>query len=119
MHCDELLRLLNAERQDGSEDIFTDSCIAAHVRLCPRCCHGIVELSETPGIQDGLTCDQCRLRFPAYYEATRSEYPLVEMTDREIVEVALHLGRCSSCQEEYEELALLSELEERDEMLDP
>jgi hypothetical protein len=65
-----------------------------------------------------LTCEQCRVRFLAYYEATHPEYPLAELSDVEITEVAMHLARCSSCGEEYEEFVLLSMLEERGELDD-
>jgi hypothetical protein len=40
------------------------------------------------------------------------------MKDDELAEMAFHLSHCASCHEEYEELVLLSELEEHDELLD-
>jgi hypothetical protein len=38
------------------------------------------------------------------------------MPPHQIAEVARHLGNCPSCHEEYEELVLLAELEERKEL---
>jgi len=78
----------------------------------------LVLLVEALIANDPLSCDQCRARFPAYYEATRLDYPLIEMEDAEMAEMAFHLSHCASCHEEYEQLVLLSELEERNELLD-
>jgi predicted anti-sigma-YlaC factor YlaD len=38
------------------------------------------------------------------------------MPDSEMVEVALHLGHCDSCRDQYEILVLLSKMEEEDEI---
>ena len=115
MGCEELRQLLETDwRENGS----FSSGIATHVRCCSRCNHGLVQLTEALIAGDPLSCEQCRLRFPSYYEATRPEYPLVEMSDAEMAEVVFHLSHCAACHEEYEQLVLLSELEERDEMLD-
>lgn len=118
MRCDTLLQLLKTNGWEQGNASAISSAIAAHIRSCPHCHRGIVQLSEALVARSVLTCDQCRPRFPMYYEATRPEYPLVEMSDVEITEVAVHLGGCASCFEEYEELVLLSELEERDEMIE-
>jgi predicted anti-sigma-YlaC factor YlaD len=117
MCCNELFQLLmRAGEEDGKTNAPPGSSIIAHIRLCPDCRSGAVQLAhELPG-RSLLTCDQCRARFPAYYEATRPEYPLVEMADAEIITMILHLGQCDICREEYEELVLLSELEEHDEL---
>ncbi|MGI9061391.1 MAG: hypothetical protein ACR2H5_22750 [Ktedonobacteraceae bacterium] len=53
-----------------------------------------------------------------YYEATHPVYPLVEMADKEMAQVAFHLGHCDTYHEEYEVLLLLADLAERDEMVD-
>jgi hypothetical protein len=115
MGCEALLHLLNA-----SEHAFcqgTTPGLVAHVRSCPNCQRGIELFSFAFIAQNVLTCEQCRTRFPHYYEATRSEYSLVEMAEIEIAEVAIHLGQCVDCHAEYEELVLLWELEERNEMV--
>ncbi|HLX39358.1 MAG TPA: hypothetical protein VKR42_02450 [Ktedonobacteraceae bacterium] len=67
---------------------------------------------------DPLSCEQCRQHFPAYYDATRPDYPLVEMTAKEMASVVYHLSHCDACREQYTVLVLLSELEERDEIAD-
>ena len=120
MACDELLRLLQVqsleERNEWkNQDAVTG--IVAHIRSCPHCRHGLPQLSTALVARSTLTCNQCRARFPAYYEATRPEYPLVHMSNSEILKIMLHLGSCYACRVEYEELVLLSELEERDEGL--
>jgi hypothetical protein len=115
MRCDELRHLLKI--YGGEDDIISDF-IAAHIRSCQTCNFGIELLSEELITYHELTCEQCRARFPAYYEATRPDYPLVEMSNIEMAEVALHLGHCASCKEQYEMLVLLSEIEERDEIVD-
>jgi hypothetical protein len=43
---------------------------------------------------------------------------MVEMSDNEMAQMAFHLSHCKSCHEEYTELVLLSELEERNETVD-
>ena len=115
MRCDELRRLLKI--YEAERDIASD-LIAAHIRSCQACNRGIELLSKVLITYDALTCEQCRARFPAYYEATRPDYRLVEMSNLELAEVALHLGNCASCKEQYELLVLLSELEERDQLVD-
>lgn len=115
MRCDELRHLLKIY---GDDDEIVSDFIVAHIRSCQTCNHGIELLSKELISYNELTCEECRARFPAYYEATRPDYPLVEMSNSEMAEVALHLGSCASCKEQYELLVLLSELEERDEMVD-
>ena len=115
MGCEELRQLLNTPWR-GNDSL--SSCIVTHVRSCRHCHHGLVRLTEALIADDPLSCGQCRARFPAYYEATRPEYPLIEMEDAELAEMAFHLSHCASCHEEYEQLVLLSELEERNELLD-
>lgn len=90
--------------------------MAAHIRTCPLCRHGRIRLPEDFRVPGDLTHDQCRKFFPTYYEATRPEYPLGSVPEAEIVAVTLHLATCAPCRQEYDELCLLSELEERNEM---
>lgn len=116
MGCDRILQLLKMNWQRDGEEVAINGKIIAHIRSCPICHHGLVHLSVDLLTGDTLTCDQCCTRFPAYYEATRPTYPLVKMLPRQIAEVARHLGNCPSCHEEYEELVLLGELEERKEL---
>ena len=56
----------------------------------------------------------------SFYQVIKlfTEVSLVEMSNLELAEVALHLGNCASCKEQYELLVLLSELEERDQLVD-
>ena len=115
MVCDHLLQLLGT---DWRRNTNHSSCIAAHIRSCSHCRNGQIQCSEALIASDQLNCEQCRGRFPVYYEATRPECPLVEMTDIELIETALHLSHCTNCHEEYATLVLLSELEERNEMLE-
>jgi hypothetical protein len=119
MGCDELRQLLLYT--DWRENDSLSNCVVTHMRTCPHCHHGQVRFIETligDDPFDPLSCDQCRSCFPDYYEATRPEYPLVTMPNAELAQVAFHLSHCASCHEEYEELVLLSGLEERDEMVD-
>jgi uncharacterized CHY-type Zn-finger protein len=111
VECNELHQLLQTEWR---KDKRLSSAIAAHIRSCPRCRRGLVRLAYDLKVDDPLGCEQCRSRFPDYYEATQPEYPLVQMPDNEIAQVAYHLRHCFACHEEYEVLVLLSELEESD-----
>ncbi len=115
MRCDELRHLINIY---GEESDIVNDLIVTHIRSCRTCNQGIELLGNVLSTNDPLTCEQCRSRFPTYYEATRPDYPLVEMSDIEQAGVALHLGNCASCKEQYRMFVLLSELEERDEMVD-
>jgi hypothetical protein len=119
MRCETLLQLLNIDGWEREEASSAGSAISAHMSSCPLCQHKIVQLSDALAERYALTCDQCCQRLPTYYEATRPEYPLVELSEVEMTEIAVHLSRCSSCQNLYEELVLLAELEERDEMIEP
>jgi hypothetical protein len=115
VECNELHRLLQT---NWCEDDSCSSSIAAHIRSCPRCRNGLVRLFYDLSFEDPLSCEECRSRFPDYYEATHPDYPLVQMSDKEIAQVVFHLSHCVACHEEYEVLVLLSALEERDEMID-
>jgi hypothetical protein len=115
MGCTRIAQLLNMHWQGEGEEAAINRKIVAHIRSCPLCCHGLVRLSIDLLSGDMLTCDQCSIHFPEYYEATRPSYPLVKMFPQRIAEVARHLSNCPSCHEEYEELVLLGELEERKE----
>ncbi len=117
MGCDRILQLLKMNWQGDGEAVAIDRKIVAHIRSCPICYHGLVRLSMDLLSSDLLNCDQCCTCFPDYYEATRSSYPLVKMPPHQIATVARHLSNCTSCHEEYEELVLLAELEERKELL--
>lgn len=119
MTCETLLQLLNTVEWGNGNGTASERRIVTHMRSCAQCQRGIAQLSEELLARQVLTCDQCRRRFPTYYEATRPEYPLVEMADVEMAEMLLHLNWCASCREEYEELVLLSELEERGEIIEP
>lgn len=123
MGCDELRRLLLDT--DWQENESVSSSVVAHIQTCPYCRHGLVRLAadlfqDVVDEDTMLSCEQCRSRFPDYYEVTRPDYHLVNMPASEVAQMAYHLSHCpSSCYEEYQELVLLSELEERDEMTDP
>jgi hypothetical protein len=115
MRCDELRHLLNMNEQ--ARDISPET-LSTHIQNCPNCRPGIAQLSNALLTEALLTCEQCRLLFPVYYEATRPSYPLEEMSDVELLEMVLHLRACSACREEYRVFTLLSEMEERDEIID-
>ena len=117
MGCNRIVQLLNMGWQGDGEEAAINRKIVAHIRSCSLCGHGLVRLSIDLLNEDVLTCDQCSTCFPDYYEATRPSYPLIKMSPRQIAEVARHLSNCPSCHEEYEELLLLGELEERKELL--
>lgn len=111
----DLLALLTADWRTN-EDV--SSLLAAHIRSCPSCHLGLAYSLCALATNDTLACEECRARFPDYYEATRPDYPLVEMSAVALIEVALHLGGCGACKEQYEALVLYAELEERDELTD-
>ena len=112
MGCDRIVQLLNMDWQRDGEEAAINRKIVAHIRSCPLCRHGLVRLSVDLLSATMLTCEQCSTSFPAYYEATRPNYPLVTMSPQQIAEIARHLSSCPSCHEEYEELVSLGELEE-------
>jgi hypothetical protein len=119
MRCETLLQLLNIDGWEREDASAVRSTLSAHIRSCPLCQQKLAQLSDALIARYALTCDLCCLRLPAYYEASRPEYPMVELSEVEMTEIAVHLSRCPSCHDVYEELVLLSELEERDEMIEP
>src|SRR5215472_9091204 len=117
MRCEELYRLLSIYwRQDDRDIAF--NLIPAHIHTCQSCARGLTLLTHALLSDDTLTCEQCRARFPAYYEATHPDHPLVSLSEVEMAEVAIHLGNCPACREQYKELERLSQLEECDEVVD-
>src|SRR2546421_7388831 len=116
MGCTDLHQLLMHENWQENECL--SNSIVSHIRACSHCDHGLVQLSEAVILEDPLNCEQCRSRFPDYYEATRPDHPMVEMSHKKMAQMVFHLSHCKSCHEEYTELVLLSELEERNEMID-
>lgn len=85
---------------------------AGHVSRCPRCRHGVISPPRPlPGVAP-VDCMVCLERLPSYYEATHPMYPLVPMSDADLFAVALHLGGCPSCSEQWDALVLLSVAEE-------
>lgn len=113
MRCDELYQLLNVFWRNEDREIAS-SLIAAHIHSCPKCARGLVQLSRTVLALKDPGCKQCRARFPTYYEATHPEYPLATMPETEMAEVALHLGHCAACREQYLALEQVSIAEENE-----
>jgi uncharacterized protein YbaR (Trm112 family) len=110
MACTHLAALLReTDRQDLTGQAGP---IAAHIRACPDCNLGLERLTRELLGPSSLSCDECRAHFPAYYEATREDHPLVKISDTDYIEVTLHLVSCAACREQYEVLLLLSEAEE-------
>jgi predicted anti-sigma-YlaC factor YlaD len=66
-----------------------------------------------------FTCVQCSVHLPVYCEATRSDYPLMQIDIAALIAVVFHLSACSSCRQVYEDLELLSEQKGCDERGDP
>lgn len=110
MRCDELYRLLGIYWKDEDRDIAY-SLISTHIHTCPACARGLIQLSKAL-IRDNLTCEQCRARFPTYYEATHPDHPLATMSETALAEVALHLGHCAACHDQYVALEQISLMEE-------
>lgn len=113
MRCEELYHLLTVFSREEDRDIVA-SLIAAHIHSCPTCARGLVRLSRTLLTMEEPGCEQCRARFPTYYEATHPQYPLATMPETEMAGVALHLGRCPTCREEYLALERISICEENE-----
>ncbi len=113
MRCDELYRLLNIFWREEDGDIAS-GLISTHIHSCPTCARGLVQLSRTLLPIEDPGCEQCRARFPTYYEATHPEYPLATMPAHEMAEVALHLGRCAACRDQYLALEQISVYEENE-----
>jgi len=111
MRCDELYQLLTIYNRQ-SDRTLACQFIATHIRACLSCASGLTRLAQSLLSLDSMTCELCRARFPSYYEATHPNHPQVSMPDMAIAEVALHLGRCAACHQQYEALVELSEMEE-------
>ena len=101
MQCQQLLQLLQREENKTMPEEALFDTLAMHILSCPVCSQGIDRLSNALLTVDVLTCDTSRLRFPTYYEATHLPCLSGKLSHKEITEVAIHLGQCSSCAEEY------------------
>ena len=113
MRCDELYRLLTVFWREEDRDRAA-SLISTHIRSCPTCARGLEPLSQALLAMEDADCEQCRARFPTYYEATHSDYPLATMPEHEMARVALHLGHCAACREQYLALEQVSRCEENE-----
>ncbi len=113
MKCLDLLTLLTPEEYGERWKKETYQKLASHIRTCAVCKQGVVRLSEVVIAEDVLSCDVCRARLPDYYEAMFPVDTSSQVTNVDIVKVALHLGRCVSCAEEYSVLVNLWEMEEQ------
>lgn len=110
MGCEELRRLLAAGTGETQVDL---EVAAAHLRGCPDCARGIDRLAlELLSEGGALTCAGAQALFPGYYEATQQDVPLLSLTARERIMVALHLGGCASCREQFAVFCGLSRAEE-------
>ena len=109
VRCAALTRLLPL---GGSAVTSLVGIAAVHIRHCVRCRHGLVAIPRALRKVNALDCEGCRQRFPTYYEATHPDHRLVEMPDRELLEVALHLGSCPVCSEQWSALVQISVDEE-------
>lgn len=97
--------------EDRAEDLVA---MAKHICACPCCRHGRARLPEHITLTAfEIAHERCLLLFPTFYEATRPDYQLTGMEERELVAVVLHLAACSVCREQYDLLCLVWELEER------
>lgn len=115
MNCLELRRLLAS---DWCENEATRATISAHISACSHCRYGLSQLVRDVLVDEELSCEQSRRLFPAFYEATRRDHPLVEMDDTTMARMVSHLSHCESCRKEYSMLVCISELEERGETAD-
>ncbi len=113
MKCQELLDLLPT---DGCMDVWEEIIcqrIVMHIRSCSSCCHGLAQLSKAVVVEDVLSCDACHTYFLAYYEAMHAICMPFSLADVDVVRIAIHLGHCSACSEEYHVLVELWDEEER------
>ena len=113
MKCQELLALLPTANYRDSWDTEIYQRLANHIRTCVVCGQGVVRLSEAVVAVDVLSCEVCRAHFPGYYDATYSCYASSSLADVDVVEVAIHLGQCATCSEEYHVLVELWDMEEQ------
>ncbi len=112
MKCQELLALWPMTEYGNGWGKETSQKLANHIRACALCGQGIVQLAEATIAEDVLSCDACRVYFPIYYEMTHPIYTSSQ-ENANVVEVAIHLGRCVSCTEEYQVLVELWNMEEQ------
>ncbi len=113
MKCQELLALWPMTDYAAGWEKEAYQKLANHIRTCALCGQGIVHLSEAVIAEDILSCDGCRVYFPVYYEVTRPIYTSSTQENVNVVEVAIHLGKCIACAEEYCVLVELWNMEEQ------
>lgn len=96
------------------EPVKLFEALAAHVRACSRCRHGLLKHSDPFPAIAPLSCSACNNLLPTYYEATHPDHPQVSMPAADLVRVAHHLGQCPACCEIWGTLVQLSMLEEEE-----
>ena len=101
MKCQELFNILSVEEYVHVWEEGIRQKIAAHICACTLCCKGITRLSAAVIVEDVLTCDACRGSLPGYYEATHIVQLPITLAEVDVVQIAIHLGHCAACTEEY------------------
>ena len=113
MRCQKLYNLFPFKEYVGVWEEGTRQKVAAHICTCTSCRQGIIQLSEAAVAEDVLTCDVCCASLPGYYEATCLVHLPRMLADVEVVQIAIHLGYCATCAEEYGVLIALWDEEEQ------
>nr|BBH91123.1 hypothetical protein KTC_58740 [Thermosporothrix sp. COM3] len=117
MKCKELRGLFahGSEWLQGPEALTK---LFAHIETCPICSRNAEGLFGALEEKQSITCERCSSSLPAYYDALHFKEVSEALSENEMLEIERHLAACDRCQEIYEGLVLLAELEERDEAPD-
>lgn len=120
MVCQALLTILNdVWWMSGKEAKTTladtqqhkvDNRLRVHLSSCPLCHKSLLDLSHEVLTKDVLTCEECSLRIPGFYEEMHpvaKDVSLSSMPLITIIEVVIHLNACVSCRDSYTMLAKL------------
>lgn len=116
MECQALQELLKSSwwltEDNTKSDVQCDmkKKLAAHLSSCTICRKNIIDISKDILSEDALTCEECCLLLPKYYEEmhpTKDGLHLTSMKTSDSIEVVIHLHSCASCRTSYNVLAKL------------
>ena len=116
MECQALQHFLKSaswlaeDEKKLDEQHVSDAPLVAHLSSCSVCQKSLGHLSEEIFAADALTCDECCLLLPRYYEEMNPpednlRESLLSISDA--IEVTIHLYSCASCRTSYRVLAKL------------
>lgn len=116
MECQALQKLLNSawwftsDEPESDEQCIMREKLTAHLSSCTLCKKSMTHMATDVFSENALTCEECCLLLPKYYEEMRSIQNgshVSTLKTSDIVEVAIHLNSCAACRTSFRVLVKL------------